>query len=79
MPRLQHITHDTLEDCHQTCLALEKLIKAGKVRPVPTPNAAGQWDIGYVTADRYEEAMKDRVGSVILAGPKEIIRHGRSL
>lgn len=79
MGKLQHITHETFEDCHQTCVALEKLIRAGKMRIVPTPNATGDWDIGYVVPDRYEEAMQDRMGRVILAGPKEIIHHGRSV
>jgi hypothetical protein len=77
MPKLQHMTHATFEDAKATCEALEKLIKRGKVRIIPTPNAAGEWDVGYVAAERFAEAMKDRQGRVILAGPKEIAHFGK--
>ncbi len=73
----QHMTHETFEDCHQTCVALEALVKKGVVKMVPTPNAGNLWDIGYVAAERYEEAMKERLGRIILAGPKEVIDYGK--
>ena len=72
--KLQHMTHDTFDECLLTCQALESLIKQGKIRAVPTPNAGGLWDIGYVVADKYDAAMADRRGRIILAGPKEIAR-----
>lgn len=77
MAKIRSISHESFEDCHQTCVALENMVKKGKLRMVPTPNAAGEWDVGYVMADKYEEAMKDRMGRIILAGPKEIANYAK--
>jgi len=74
MGKFQHIHHKTFADCRETCEALENMIKSGKYRMIPTPDAAGNWAVGYVAAEDYERAMADRQGSIILTtGPKPII------
>ncbi len=77
MAKILSISHDTFDDCLITCRALENMIKGGKYRMLPTPNAAGEWDVGYVAAEHFEEAMKDRRGRIIIAGPREIANYDK--